>query len=136
MIRKLALCALMAISQPSRAATLYDDDVRSAMTELRSLMTQASFMPTGNSQGIVDLEVKLLNLQKNLHRVDEQSRRDALALQKQGVFPNYDLIKVSATCDELDLAVNLTWYYLDSRKNIYWQKAVEAAKSAIDLDKG
>jgi hypothetical protein len=124
---------MMTLSTTALARGIYDDEVSELAGTLRGLMIRAEKTRMPDSNTYMNIKNDLFELTKKLHRLSEEALTANLKLMETGRKPDRYLLLTVAMCEYLSLADFLTSSYLDTGDKVFWNAAVQAAKSAREL---
>lgn len=117
----------------AEAQSVYTADLTEAAGTLRAIMVRIDQMPADQRTSAVAVRVDLLELEKRLHRINEEAARADLALIKQGAPHSRQLAYVGAVSDELDLARSMMNKFLDTRDPVFWTAGLQEATAAREM---
>lgn len=123
----LVLAALFSQAAPAQSA--YEDELREHGSTLRSLMIQGEKLRAGTPEAAEVLE-KLFELSKRLHRLEEEAYATAVKVQQSTGKAEAALYRVVAVAKAMDLAQQLTGFYMETRDRVMLAEANRAAQSA------
>ena len=129
----LALLVFLIIGVSAQAQSLYDQDLSQLSGLLRSLMVRAERVQPKDKAGQLAIQKELFRLSKKLHRLEEEALGANFELVRKGNAPDRNLLLAASIANTLDSAQSLTSHYLDTRDKIFLAFALQAAKSARNM---
>jgi len=125
--------ALMWISVLGHAQAVFDEDLSAASARWAALMVRAERAVGHSDSGRLQVRRELLDLEKSLHRVEEDAMRADLELTRNGKKSDTALLRAASVAASLALASSLTGYYLSTTESSFKSAARSAAQIARDL---
>lgn len=130
-VSAIALVTIL-FTQLSIAQGAYEDELREHGSTLRSLMFQGEKLRP-ESQEAAEVIAKLFELSKRLHRLEEEAYSTAIKVQQSTGRAEPVLYRVVAIAKAMDMAQQLTAFYVKTRDRVMLVEANRIAQSARTL---